>query len=234
MDDTRQKSKGLIVTVVILIILLLGLGGYMAYDKLIIQKDNEEELVKLNNDLKEANEKVAELEQEKEKYSSNEEKNYMTTNSFGSGKSINIYSYGLAHVIYSYEGKMYIAAFDLSEDTEERGTVYDIIYAENPAESNQKFKTKDLKIEEEKVVRVITTNNFYTSDAQQFIYIIFKDGSVKRYNFMGKTNIEGETVLKDYKVKDLEVSCKGGWENCKSLTYELTLQDGSTKTVTEK
>lgn len=49
MNEPKQKSKGLIVTVVILIILMLGLGGYTAYDKLVIQKDNEEELVELNN-----------------------------------------------------------------------------------------------------------------------------------------------------------------------------------------
>ena len=66
MNEPKQKSKGLIVTVVILIILLLGLGGYTAYDMLVIQKDNEEELVKLNNDLKDANKKITELEQDKE------------------------------------------------------------------------------------------------------------------------------------------------------------------------
>ena len=39
---------------------------------------------------------------------------------------------------------------------------------------------------------------------------------------------------KTLEVKDLKVSCKGGWENCKSLTYKLTLLDGTEKTVTEK
>ena len=46
--------------------------------------------------------------------------------------------------------------------------------------------------------------------------------------------MKSEQVLKDYKVKDLKVSCKGGWENCKSLTYKLTLLDGTEKTVKEK
>ena len=120
------------------------------------------------------------------------------------------------------------------EDQLENYTVYDIIYSEDPTKSNKYFEVIDLAIESEKVLRAKTTNNFYTSDAQQFIYIILKDGSVKRYNSLLEANTKGETVLKDYKVKDLKVSCEGGWENCKSLTYELTLQDGSTKTVTEK
>lgn len=227
----KSKSKGLIVTVVILIILLLGLGGYISYDKLVIQKDNGEELTKVNNDLKDANKRIKELEK-----TATDEKYYMTTNSFASDKSMDIYTTGIFHVVYSYEGKMYFAHLnsDSDEDQLENYTVYDIIYSEDPTKSNEYFEVIDLAIESEKVLRAKTTNNFYTSDAQQFIYIILKDGSVKRYNSLLEANTKGETVLKDYKVKDLKVSCEGGWENCKSLTYELTLQDGSTKTVTEK
>lgn len=64
MDELSQKIKGLIVKVVILIILMLELGRYIAYDKLVIQKDNEEELVKLNNDLKDYKVKCGKTDEE--------------------------------------------------------------------------------------------------------------------------------------------------------------------------
>lgn len=231
MDEPIQKSKGLIVTVVILIILLLGLGGYIAYDKLVIQKANEEELVELNNDLKEANEKAAELEQEKEKYSSIEEKNYIASNFYGKNKDLNIYAVGYTFMVYGYDNSLYMA---IEDGGDEPANLLNITVSEDPTKSSNGYEVTNLNVKESDISKVVASNNFYTSDASSFAYIIYKDGTVKRYFVNPLTAGKNDTVLKDYKVKDLEVSCKGGWENCKSLTYELTLQDGSTKTVTEK
>ena len=54
----KKTNKGLIVTIVILIILLLGSGGYIVYDKLMVKKDTKEvtrtekvEELDINNDL---------------------------------------------------------------------------------------------------------------------------------------------------------------------------------------
>lgn len=231
MNEPKQKSKGLIVTVVILIILLLGLGGYTAYDKLVIQKDNEEELVELNNDLKDANKKITELEQDKEKYSSVEEKNYIATNFYGQNKDINIYAVGYTFMVYGYDDSLYMA---IDDGSDEPANLLNITVSEDPTKSSDDYKVTNLNVKESDISKVVASNNFYTSDASSFAYIIYKDGTVKRYFVNPSTAGKNDTVLKDYKVKDLKVSCKGGWENCKSLTYDLTLQDGSTKTVTEK
>lgn len=231
MNEPKQKSKGLIVTVVILIILMLGLGGYTAYDKLVIQKDNEEELVELNNDLKDANKKITELEQDKEKYSSVEEKNYIATNFYGQNKDINIYAVGYTFMVYGYDDSLYMA---IDDGSDEPANLLNITVSEDPTKSSDDYKVTNLNVKESDISKVVASNNFYTSDASSFAYIIYKDGTVKRYFVNPPTAGKNDTVLKDYKVKDLKVSCKGGWENCKSLTYDLTLQDGSTKTVTEK
>lgn len=231
MNEPKQKSKGLIVTVVILIILLLGLGGYTAYDKLVIQKDNEEELVELNNDLKDANKKITELEQDKEKYSSVEEKNYIATNFYGQNKDINIYAVGYTFMVYGYDDSLYMA---IDDGSDEPANLLNITVSEDPTKSSDDYKVTNLNVKESDISKVVASNNFYTSDASSFAYIIYKDGTVKRYFVNPSTAGKNDTVLKDYKVKDLKVSCKGGWENCKSLTYKLTLLDGTEKTVTEK
>ena len=231
MNEPKQKSKGLIVTVVILIILMLGLGGYTAYDKLVIQKDNEEELVELNNDLKDANKKITELEQDKEKYSSVEEKNYIATNFYGQNKDINIYAVGYTFMVYGYDDSLYMA---IDDGSDEPANLLNITVSEDPTKSSDDYKVTNLNVKESDISKVVASNNFYTSDASSFAYIIYKDGTVKRYFVNPLTAGKNDTVLKDYKVKDLKVSCKGGWESCKSLTYKLTLLDGTEKTVTEK
>lgn len=231
MNEPKQKSKGLIVTVVILIILMLGLGGYTAYDKLVIQKDNEEELVELNNDLKDANKKITELEQDKEKYSSVEEKNYIATNFDGQNKDINIYAVRYTFMVYGYDDSLYMA---IDDGSGEPANLLNITVSEDPTKSSDDYKVTNLNVKESDISKVVASNNFYTSDASSFAYIIYKDGTVKRYFVNPPTAGKNDTVLKDYKVKDLKVSCKGGWENCKSLTYKLTLLDGTEKTVTEK
>lgn len=212
---------------VILIILMLELGGYTAYDKLVIQKDNGEELTKLNNDLKDANKKITELEQDKEKYSSVEEKNYIATNFYGQNKDINIYAIGYTFMVYGYDDSLYMA-FDDGGD--EPANLLNITVSEDPTKSSDDYKVTNLNVKESDISKVVASNNFYTSDASSFAYIIYKDGTVKRYYVPSSSAEKNDTVLKDYKVK-----CgKTNEESCEILTYELTLQDGSTKTVTEK
>lgn len=231
--QVKPKSTGKTVTIIILIVLLLGLGGYTAYDKLVLDKNTKDSLENTKEDLeianrekKEANEKIKKLEKD------SEEENTQQSN------SISVYSYGYIHAEYSHNGEIYIAVFketfDEKEDEDEKCDISNLVLSDDKTKSTDCYKVKKLNIKEKDINKIITTNNFYTSDPQQFIYVIYKNGSVTRYNFMGEPQMKSEQVLKDYKVKDLKVSCKGGWENCKSLTYKLTLLDGTEKTVKEK
>ena len=231
-NQEKPKSTGKTVTIIILIVLLLGLGAYTAYDKLVLDKNTKTNLEVARDDLeianrekKEANDKLNEIKTENSTKSTNL-------------NNINLYSAGTYHAEYAYEGKMYIVSFKEKEDNEEEMyDLSDLMASNNYTKSSSYYNIKDLDIEEDKVEKVVTTNNFYTSDAQEFIYIIFKDGSVKRYNHDGcssLSSIKGDYVLKNYKVKDIKVSCPGGWESCRALTYKLTLQDGTTKQIKEK
>lgn len=134
-------------------------------------------------------------------------------------------------MVYGYDDSLYMA---IDDGSDEPANLLNITVSEDPTKSSDDYKVTNLNVKESDISKVVASNNFYTSDASSFAYIIYKDGTVKRYFVNPSIAGKNDTVLKDYKVKDLKVSCKGGWGNCKSLTYDLTLQDGSTKTVTEK
>ncbi len=231
MEETKNK-KGKTIAIVILIILLVALGAYTTYDKLVLDKNTKNDLEETKDNLeianrekKEANEKIKDLQKEQLENASENTQNL---------NSINIYSTGNNHAEYAYNGEIYLVSFEELDNKDDQCDISNIISADDKTKSTDCYKIQKLNIKEKNINKIITTNNFYTSDAQEFIYIIFKDGTVKRYYYAGDTDIEGKQVLKDYKVKDLKVSCKGGWENCKSLTYKLTLLDGTEKTIQEK
>lgn len=231
MEETKNK-KGKTIAIVILIVLLVALGAYTTYDKLVLDKNAKNDLEETRDNLeianrekKEANEKIKALEKDQLENTSESTQN---------SNSVNLYSYGYNHAEYGYNGEIYLVSFEELDDDDDQCDIENLISADDKTKSTDCYKVKKMNIKEKNINKIITTNNFYTSDAQEFIYIIFKDGTVKRYNYAGDTDIEGKQVLKDYKVKDLKVSCKGGWENCRSLTYKLTLLDGTEKTVKEK
>ena len=231
MEETKNK-KGKTIAIVILIVLLVALGAYTIYDKLVLDKNVKNDLEETRDNLeianrekKEANEKIKALEKDQLENASESTQN---------SNSISVYSYGYDHAEYSNNGEIYIAVFKEALDEDNNCNIESLVLSADKTKSTDCYKVKKLNIKERDINKIITTNNFYTSDPQQFIYVIYKNGSVTRYNFMGEPQMKSEQVLKDYKVKDLKVSCKGGWENCKSLTYKLTLLDGTEKTVKEK
>lgn len=231
MEETKNK-KGKTIAIVILIVLLVALGAYTTYDKLVLDKNTKNDLEETRDNLeianrekKEANEKIKALEKDQLENASENTQNL---------NSINVYSYGYNHAEYSNNGEIYIAVFKEALDEDNNCNIESLVLSADKTKSTDCYKVKKLNIKERDINKIITTNNFYTSDPQQFIYVIYKNGSVTRYNFMGEPQMKSEQVLKDYKVKDLKVSCKGGWENCRSLTYKLTLLDGTEKTVKEK
>lgn len=238
----KPKSTGKTVTIIILIVLLLGLGGYTAYDKLVLDKNTKNDLEASREDLeianrekKEAKEKATKLEEDTKKLSETEENNYII--STNKNATINIYAIGYGCLIYTYNNQLYISStVDPSLPiTDEVTSVENILYSSNPGKSGDGYKTKSLNTSEKNInkVRVATVHN--SDGAVTIFYVITKDGAVKKYTLTGLlSRMENKTVLSNYKVSDMEITCNSSSKECDNPTYKLTLQDGTTKTITEK
>ena len=82
MEEKKNKSTGKTVTIIILIVLLLGLGGYLTYDKLVLDKNTQNTLEQTKDNLeieqrknKENATKINKLEKDSKEQSNVEEKN---------------------------------------------------------------------------------------------------------------------------------------------------------------
>ena len=238
MEEKKNKSTGKTVTIIILIILLLGLGGYLTYDKLVLDKNTKNTLEQTKDNLeieqrknKENTTKINKLEKDSKEQSNVEEKNYSVVNFNGTAKDIHVYSMGYEDMIYAYKGEMY-AAFEL-ETEDQSYVIRNIFTSENPTKTNKEdnIKVKKLNIKESEVNKVLSFNDFTTTDAQYDVYIIYKNGKV---HILHDASEDSGYAFKDYKVNDLRVSCKKRGEfGCKTVNYKLTLQNGTEKTVTK-
>lgn len=180
MEETKNK-KGKTIAIVILIVLLVALGAYTTYDKLVLDKNAKNDLEETRDNLeianrekKEANEKIKDLEKDQLENASENTQN---------SNSVNVYSYGYNHAEYGYNGEIYLVSFEELDDDDDQCDIENLISADDKTKSTDCYKVKKLNIKEKNINKIIPTNNFYTSDAQEFIYIIFKDGTVKRYNY---------------------------------------------------
>lgn len=149
------------------------------------------------------------------KLTSSTSKNYIVNNEEGTKEDIHVYAIGYQGMAYTYNGEFYFA------------------YGYNDYESifdGDVTKGTKLNIKESDINRVFIAKNYTASEPAVNVYFIYKNGSVERMN---KGKVE---VLKDYKVDDLRVKCnkRGDIGNCEVYSYDLTLQDGTTKTVEEK
>ena len=238
MEEKKNKTTGKTVTIIILIILLLGLGGYLTYDKLVIDKNTKNTLEQTKDNLeieqrknKENTTKINKLEKDSKEQSNIEEKNYSVVNFNGTAKDIHVYSMGYEDMIYAYKGEMY-AAFE-SETEDQSYVIRNIFTSENPTKTNKEdnIKVKKLNIKESEVDKVLSFNDFTTTDAQYNVYIIYKNGKV---HILHNASEDSGYAFKNYKVNDLRVSCKKRGEfGCETVNYKLTLQDGTEKTVTK-
>lgn len=234
----EKKRTGFIVTIVILVILLLGLGGYVYYDKFVVVPDKDSKLSAVNEKYNTLKNKFNDLEEKLKNSSSN---NYITYDNYGDGKSaINIYAIGYMNIIiYAYNGELYqVIPKDLIDgDLEEINSwngMLNFAMDDNPTkvDADSGLKIEKLNIKESKIEKVKITNNFLTSDANFNVYYIYKDGHVVKQS--SYDNSKKSTILKDYKVKDFSCSCaKYNGIVCSATKYTLTLQDGSVKEVTE-
>ena len=238
MEEKKNKTTGKTVTIIILIILLLGLGGYLTYDKLVIDKNTKNTLEQTKDNLeieqiknKENTTKINKLEKDSKEQSNVEEKNYSVVNFNGTAKDIHVYSMGYEDMIYAYKGEMY-AAFE-SETEDQSYVIRNIFTSENPTKTNKEdnIKVQKLNIKESEVNKVLSFNDFTTTDAQYDVSIIYKNGKV---HILHDGSEDSGYAFKDYKVNDLRVSCKKrGIAGCATVNYKLTLQDGTEKTVTK-
>ena len=238
MEEKKNKSTGKTVTIIILIVLLLGLGGYLTYDKLVLDKNTQNTLEQTKDNLeieqrknKENATKINKLEKDSKEQSNVEEKNYSVVNFNGTAKDIHVYSMGYEDMIYAYKGEMY-AAFE-SETEDQSYVIRNIFTSENPTKTNKEdnIKVKKLNIKESEVNKVLSFNDFTTTDAQYDVYIIYKNGKV---HILHDASEDSGYAFKNYKVNDLRVSCKKRGEfGCETVNYKLTLQNGTEKTVTK-
>ena len=238
MEEKKNKTTGKTVTIIILIILLLGLGGYLTYDKLVLDKNTQNTLEQTKDNLeieqrknKENATKINKLEKDSKEQSNVEEKNYSVVNFNGTAKDIHVYSMGYEDMIYAYKGEMY-AAFE-SETEDQSYVIRNIFTSENPTKTNKEdnIKVKKLNIKESEVNKVLSFNDFTTTDAQYDVYIIYKNGKV---HILHDASEDSGYAFKNYKVNDLRVSCKKRGEfGCETVNYKLTLQNGTEKTVTK-
>ena len=238
MEEKKNKSTGKTVTIIILIVLLLGLGGYLTYDKLVLDKNTQNTLEQTKDNLeieqrknKENATKINKLEKDSKEQSNVEEKNYSVVNFNGTAKDIHVYSMGYEDMIYAYKGEMY-AAFE-SETEDQSYVIRNIFTSENPTKTNKEdnIKVKKLNIKESEVNKVLSFNDLRTTDAQYDVYIIYKNGKV---HILHDASEDSGYAFKNYKVNDLRVSCKKRGEfGCETVNYKLTLQNGTEKTVTK-
>ena len=148
----------------------------------------------------------------------------------GAAKDIHVYSMGYEDMIYAYKGEMY-AAFE-SETEDQSYVIRNIFTSENPTKTNKEdnIKVQKLNIKESEVNKVLSFNDFTTTDAQYDVYIIYKNGKV---HILHDASEDSGYAFKNYKVNDLRVSCKKRGEfGCETVNYKLTLQNGTEKTVT--
>ena len=111
--------------------------------------------------------------------------------------------------------------------------IRNIFTSENPTKTNKEdnIKVKKLNIKESEVNKVLSFNDFTTTDAQYDVYIIYKNGKV---HILHDASEDSGYAFKNYKVNDLRVSCKKRGEfGCETVNYKLTLQNGTEKTVTK-
>lgn len=244
MDELNGKKKnvGLIVFCVFLILCVLGLGGYIVYDKYI--KKEEKVVVK----------------KEKCEVCKTNENNYIRMiNDTKEDISYNIYAIKYDSAVVSYGGELYLVngmnndkfAFEFDsyfedclkkmelKDNEYKCDLYKISGEKKEEDDGDEYyDILKLDVKEKDVAAVNISHASEFSDVTSHIFIIYNDGSV----LLSSNNSEVReslrknaemSVFEKYKVKYVNEYCYKQREHygC-DPGYKLTLQDGSEKTVT--
>lgn len=241
--ETKKKSKGLIILVVVLSTVALGALAHIGYNKLYTEKNLKKEIVNLEAKYKKSNE---ELKKEKENNAANDSKIKDMENSFKESSTNYIqgdnrgehrfYAFGGCEGVYSYKGEMY-SVHNLGIC----GSLYhhDEEKFKNGSVSRELGDCKSVwfhkyNIKEKDVYKVVINHAVGNGDPKVDKFFIMKDGTVKMFGFEEIYNKEKSKAFSKYKVKDINEECNNWVENgniCEKINYNLTLWDGSKKIV---
>lgn len=240
-------------TVVILVILLIGALGYITYDKYYIDSSNKEKLEQVSEKFEDANKKLEDANEELEqktndlkkakkelnKNMKSEEEAYIVFNPYPEyEEDVNVYAIGSSNIVFSYKGELYLTeynfngVFNSTLNVKDKNFRNDKVTVMNDVKKSDIYK---LNVNESDINKVKIYHNVTFKDPTYNIYLIYEDGSTKVIT-VGSSLGKARTILKDYKVVDLKEKCghiNEASDNCDKASYELTLQDGTTKKVTE-
>lgn len=243
MMEERKSNKGLVVLIVILIILLLGAGAFIYYGYSKYENLNSD-YNKLSGDYDSANKELNKSKSENDKLKNVDENNYVK---YGYGDS-NIYAVYPFFVVYSFDNEFYLAEDSLEIpivnnylDMDNSGIKFKndkatIKYISEDSDENKithEIGITKLNLKEDDVYKAIAMHAVGFGDPTGEIFILLKDGGLRHYFSPSDVKINNKTLLSKYKIKNIQVKCDNNDEFCSNKKYELTLQDGTTKTVNE-
>ena len=232
MEKEKKNSKGLVVFLIILVFLLLGTLGFGGYKYLSLDKDYDQ----LNNKYESVSKNYEDLNVKYQK--SNQElessKGQLEASREKENIAYKVYSEMGHGAVVGYNGELYAVTLLNSNDSTLNLGVSEIKMCLDKAKFSNNFyeckinsgRTVSLiktDVLEQDVYAAIVTKNYSTTDVLLDYFVVQKTGKV--------TN-PVEEVFKNYKVKNVEEFCYKKLDSGCKRGYKLTLQDGSTKTVT--
>ena len=207
MEETKKNSKGLIVLVIILIICILGLGGYIVYDKM------------LNKQTKTTDNTKSSTTKSTQKQQSIEEKNYEInkTNIFATilAENKENYDYPLGKKNSDKDGNIWLSYPQINYQTES------VINLNKKIKDNIEDNVKRIENGE---------NSFDTDDLQCYLIKLKKDNKTYKYerlNYNAYSIIENDNHISIIKYDISSTDCASGYVN-ESETYII---DKNTKKV---
>ena len=212
---------------VILFVLLLGCIGFVVFGFI---KYND--IKKENDSLKKASNEVVKTDDNDGGLKYIE----MINNNNKIVKIHSIYSLG---AIFSVDDNLYLIAdhggYGLKISDIASSADADLPTVGNPStiensNFNMKYTIYNLGVKTTDVVKTIIKHLPTHRDITSEVFIIYKDGGLSNYVINNRLIGLDEKYLTDYKIKDIKEKCSG--EMCETLSYIITLQDGTTKEIT--
>lgn len=221
MKKENKTGKGLVVTLVVLIILLVGIIVFGGYKYINLQKNND----KLTDENKTITEK---LNKQKEKYITfkKEYKIYALEQHHSATYSIVVgYNDSLYHITAGEYGIMCISKIkDAKFDSNGN-------YTCKPFEDSDESYIHKFNGKESDLSKVAFSVSYNSTDGAKYPILIYKSGNIE--SLSDETN----SVLKNYKIKDfISEKCNKFESNAPAcekgqILYKVILQDGTEKTI---
>ena len=221
----EKKNTGLIITIVVLVVLLFGLFGYVCYDKLYLEKRDDDSSSNIDNTSKAESDNGS-------------GKKYILSNSDLRESKLEYHIYAISSnaQIIAYNGEMYIVfnhyennPSDYVNDCLSNAKFNDNKYVckSNSDETKNNTIIKTNIKESEVYAASLSGSSLVKGDAKYYSFIIYNNGKVKAFLNEDPLN----DVFKSYKVKNVHVYCAKEIDDIGSCKweYKLSLKDGNTK-----